>query len=116
MPNSIRTPRSGTTATSRRIAQAVDDERWQKYRVSMKGRTTTEKLDMLQLYWETEPHKSDPNDPSKMHDGIDMDCDVCIRLDNYLKALCRGGQLYPGESLETALATRPVFDLLVKRN
>lgn len=116
MTNSIRTPRSGNNANSRRIAQAVDDEEWQEYRVSMKGKSTDEKLHILQKYWLTEPHKSNPSDPSRMHDDINLDCDVCIRVDNYIKALCRGGQLYSGESLETALLARPFFNLRIKRN
>lgn len=119
LPNSIRTPRVGTSVTSRRIAQAVDDEDWQKFRLSMKGKSTEQKLEMLEQYYTdaeatvfartllgisaSRRHADDPNDPRCMHSGVDMDCDVCVRLDNYIKALCRGGQLYPGESLETVL-------------
>ena len=51
MANSIRTPRQGTSETSRRIAQAVDDEEWQEFRVSMKGKSTTDKLRMLKAYY-----------------------------------------------------------------
>jgi len=96
MTNSIRTPRLGTNATSRRIAQAVDNEEWQKFRVSMKGHTTQTKLDMLCWYVNEEGEHN--------HDGDHFDtaaCDVCIRVDNYIKALCRGGQLWPNETLQT---------------
>jgi hypothetical protein len=35
--------------------------------------------------------------------SVDLNCDICIRVDNYLKALARGGQLESGVSLEKAL-------------
>jgi len=93
--NTIRTPRLGTNATSRRIAEAVDDEDWQRFRVSMKGTTTETKLSMLKKYW------WDHHTKAGMQDCGNKDCDVCIRVDNYIKALCRGGQLHPGEDLYT---------------
>lgn len=93
MTNSIRTPRKGVTASSRRIAEAVDDQDWQTFRLSMKGKSTKDKLVMLQDYWNTAE-----SDKVRVKWG-----DVDIRVDNYIKALCRGGQLHPGESLETAL-------------
>lgn len=111
MTNSIRTPKQGVTASSRRIAQAVDDEEWQKFRVSLKGQSTANKLHKLEEYYEygdsrTHEHNEFVN--------VDMDCDFCIRVDNYIKALCRGGQLYGGESLQTALASN--WHLRIKRN
>lgn len=99
MANSIRTPKQGVTVTSQRIARAVDNEEWQKFRISLKGRSTMDKLGMLRAYWAS-------NAPAQMVLGnidIDMNDDVCIRIDNYIKALCRGGQLHPGESLQSAL-------------
>jgi len=78
MTNSYRNPKPGTNATSRRIAKAVDDEEWQKFRVSLKGQSTTTKLRRLKRYYE---------------DGIG-EADVEIRVDNYLKALARGGQIH----------------------
>jgi len=96
--NSIRTPLQGTNATSRRIAQAVDDEDWQEFRVSMKGKSTEQKLRMLKKY-DYEVHGGE-----NAFSALDVvNCDYCIRVDNYIKALCRGGQLYPGESLETVI-------------
>lgn len=98
MANSIRTPRQGVTTGSRRIAQAVDDEDWQEFRVSMKGKSTEVKIGMLQRY-DFEMHGGE-----NVFSALDIvDCDYCIRVDNYIKALCRGGQLYPGESLETII-------------
>ena len=80
--NTIRTPRQGTNETSRRIARAVDNEEWQKFRISLKGKSTREKMYRLFMYH---------------HDTNDED--INIRVDNYIKALCRGGLLYPGCSL-----------------
>lgn len=101
MANSIRTPKLGTTVMSRRIAQAVDNEMWQMFRISLKGKTTEAKLAKLKSYYFSHSHKLD-HDLGK--DRIDInDCDICIRVDNYIKALCRGGQLKPKESLRTAL-------------
>jgi hypothetical protein len=105
MANSIRTPRQGTTPGSRRIAQAVDDEEWQKFRLSLKGISTRDKLNNLCEYWNQEAH-NDKADPDT------VDCDVCIRVDNYIKALCRGGQLHPGESLRSALIVD--WNLIIK--
>jgi len=95
MANSIRTPRQGVTANSRRIAEAVDDEEWQEFRLSLKGKSTGVKLSMLQAYFTA-------NAPLQMAAGTmppDMNDDVCIRVDNYIKALCRGGQLQAGIGL-----------------
>lgn len=96
MANNIRTPRVGLTETSRRIATAVDDEDWQLFRVSMKGKSTAKKLDMLKGYWR------DNGGTQSTHNEDSWK--INVRVDNYIKALCRGGQLGAGESLETALA------------
>jgi hypothetical protein len=95
MVNNIRTPRPGTTVASRRIAAAVDDEGWQKFRLSMKGKSTATKLDMLKKYW------TDNGGTRTTHN--DDSWKINVRVDNYIKALCRGGQLTPGQSLETVL-------------
>lgn len=87
MPNSIRTPKQGNNATSRRIAEAVDNEAWQRFRLSLKGRSTADKLEMLRDYSD---HWNDRVDVSDRQ--ID---DVNIRVENYLKALARGGQIEP---------------------
>jgi len=112
MANSIRTPRQGKTLTSRRIAQAVDNEEWQEFRVSLKGKSTAEKLTHLKRYWNNNVHGHviKVSAPVSQYEH----CDYCIRVDNYIKALCRGGQLYPGESLLTALAAS--WNLDIKHN
>lgn len=70
-----------------KVLAAVKDPDWQQFRVALKGMPTQEKLDQLLLYWTFS----------------DRDEAAAIRVDNYLKALCRGGQLYSGESFETFL-------------
>lgn len=90
MPNSIRTPKQGVSEASRRIAQAVDDEEWQKFRLSLKGLSTKEKVQKLRGYYEA---------PAETVGATDDD--VYIRVDNYIKALCRGGLLFPGCDLKT---------------
>lgn len=87
--------KKGLTVASRRIAEAVDNEDWQKYRLSLKGLSTRGKLDKLRSYQEQAPAEC-PGD---------LTCDYCIRVDNYIKALCRGGQLWPGESLRSMIAS-----------
>lgn len=90
---------------SKRIAKAVDNEGWQEFRVSMKGKSTQEKVYMLKKYYEQEGHVR------KVEEWIN--CDICVRVDNYIKALCRGGLLYSGESLHVALETQ--WELAIKK-
>lgn len=87
MTNSIRTPRQGKSASSRRIAQAVDNEEWQEFRQELKGCHTNFKLYKLTMYF------TGWQGPEHSHTADDSDCDVCIRVNNYLKALARGGQI-----------------------
>lgn len=102
-----RVPSKGVTVGSKRIAQAVDDEEWQRFRHSLKGTTTVHKLRKLEEYFCNFEHGHDAMGQaffkSQGKDCLDGNCDVCIRVDNYIKALCRGGQLYAGESLHSAI-------------
>jgi hypothetical protein len=59
----------------------------------MKGKTLERKIVMLHEYWLLGSHTHSPN-------GW-LSCKVCLRVDNYIKALCRGGQLRAKESLKT---------------
>lgn len=77
MPNSIRTPRPGSP---QHIREAVDNEGWQLFRVSLKGRTTDDKLARLAEYLITGERSEEASA-------------VQVRVDNYLKALARGGQI-----------------------
>lgn len=111
MSNTIRTPKEGITEGSRRIAQAVDDEAWQRFRVSMKGQSTLKKLNMLRRYY----YSHDGGASSfgmTLSEKIEQ-ANVRIRVDNYLKALCRGGQLHPGVTLETFINLQN-FDKVIK--
>jgi len=80
-------------ATREQIKSAVSDDEWQEFRKSLKGLSTYKKLDALQSYFDNfnVGHKK-----HKFGYRVNTDsCDVCIRVDNYLKALMRGGQLVP---------------------
>lgn len=119
MSNSIRTPKQGRTEHSRRIAAAVDDEDWQKFRIALKGLSTDDKLSELEVYWDAGWAFT----PGVGHDTLvcrnDVEarhnCDACIRVDNYLKALARGGQLPPGVSLDYALNLGDITLLPVRK-
>jgi hypothetical protein len=96
------------TTHMERIIKAIDDPEWQKFRISLKGQDTLVKLRRLREYyfnaghygsWSGEIH----SDSSLVSDN----CDICIRMDNYLKALARGGQLYPRINLEKFMNAGP---------
>jgi len=67
--------------TATEINNAVQNEGWQRYRRSMKGLATSNKLDCLNGYL-----------GRREHDGI---CERVhyVRVANYINALLRGGQL-----------------------
>jgi hypothetical protein len=60
------------------ILRCVDDAAWQKFRLSLKGLSTNEKLKKLRSY--------KANNSGRC---------VTVRVENYLNALRRGGQLPP---------------------
>jgi len=98
-----------TTSTNRdRIAQAINDEEWQEFRKSLKGQSTHQKVALLECYW-IDKHKD-----GVVKDTHD-DCAVCIRVDNYIKALCRGGQLVTGVNLNYALDHDFIIDTVIKK-
>ena len=86
-----------TSSYQRAVAVAVDDPEWQRFRLSLKGLPTQEKLQALQVYYE-EYSYAETN-------SVDWSIlvDRRVQVDNYIKALCRGGQLYPGESLQSMI-------------
>ncbi len=98
-----------------RITEAVNNEKWQKFRRALKGSATSYKLERLLLYYNQGLYHF------KLNQACDCGIEVTeaewenykIRIDNYIKALCRGGQLYPGESLQTALDNN--WNLKIKR-
>lgn len=83
-------------ATKEQIARAIQHPGWQDFRKSLKGLPTKAKLKKLRAYW-TEEHENYKDMPPA------QDCDVCICVDNYLKALARGGQLRSGVSIDLAM-------------
>ena len=95
-------------STKEEIRRAVDQQEWQIFRIRLKGKPTRTKLELLREYF-------DEKVSGDCLDGTDSYDDVCIRVDNYIKALCRGGQLHAGESLETALSAQPRFALQIRK-
>jgi hypothetical protein len=91
-----------------RVYEAVKDEKWQTFRKSLKGLPTQDKLDRLRDYWE------DNHDHPAARYSLDLDCNLCLQVDNYIKALCRGGQLYPRQDIGTAFDRD--WQLDIKRN
>lgn len=69
-------PHSVSSMSIAEILQAVKDPDWQTFRLSLKGLSTADKLKRLETYRNT-------------HEGrVDE-----VRVDNYINALLRGGQL-----------------------
>lgn len=66
------------------VYEAPDHESWQKFRCSLKGQSTRMKLARLHLY--LEKCKADASSIAEMRLAQ-------VRVDNYLGALIRGGQL-----------------------
>lgn len=61
-----------------------DAREWQKFRVALKGLTTEAKLAALEIYWEIHVQHSNSISISRINH---------CRVDNYIGALIRGGQL-----------------------
>lgn len=68
------------------VYEASDHEEWQLFRVSLKGLTTYEKLYCLDRYLEQVNFNGDEADQRQAQK------EKC-RIDNYIGALVRGGQL-----------------------
>jgi hypothetical protein len=94
------------TTYAERVREAVDDEEWQKFRRSLKGIDTQSKLNNLRDWYNDRPHTHKTEtfaSGGSLTYGRDT-CAPCIQLDNYLKALARGGQLHSGVNLINTLA------------
>jgi hypothetical protein len=74
--------------TQGEIRVAVADEYWQSFRKSLKGTSTETKLEKLREYLEEQFGTRKKK----------------VQVDNYIKALCRGGQLPRGTSLDVLIA------------
>lgn len=68
----------------------VDNAEWQKFRLSLKGLNTCDKLELL-IIWFEERQKLAQTDSSR--DYTDTLLAVEVQVGNYLGALRRGGQL-----------------------
>jgi hypothetical protein len=76
------------------VYKAVDAARWQLFRVALKGLSTRQKLRMMYVRWEM--FDCDCVDYGMVRGKI-YDADISavewVRLNNYIGALRRGGQL-----------------------
>lgn len=75
-------PHPVTSLLVSEIAEAVSDPKWQKFRRSLKGKSTSDKLSELNWYRSTHMG-ADATLPRKYQ----------VQIDNYINALKRGGQL-----------------------
>lgn len=72
------------------VYEAPDHDDWQLFRVSLKGLSTAEKLYMLKEYYKWQLARTAPG---QMNGEMRQMSVVQCRIDNYLGALRRGGQL-----------------------
>lgn len=83
----MRTWRRSVSALSREeISRAVNNDAWQRFRLSLKGLSTRDKLYHLEGYL------------SRREKEDRLTRDDVVRVDNYINALLRGGQLVHAES------------------
>jgi hypothetical protein len=87
-----------------RVLEAVQDEEWQQFRKSLKGMDTASKLNNLRDWYNDRPHTHVTQEfPGGTATHGRPECKPCVQIDNYLKALARGGQLYRGVNLIDAI-------------
>lgn len=70
------------------VYEAAGAEDWQKFRVSLKGLTTREKIYALGWYWDTHIAPG-----AGAYKSVNEWSHQVMRINNYLGALKRGGQL-----------------------
>lgn len=71
-----------TPLTKDEIMEAVKDDAWQRFRLSLKGISTSDKLRKLSGYLQLQYYKYGKVPRVEQ-----------VRVDNYINALLRGGQL-----------------------
>lgn len=71
------------------VYESPTAENWQRFRVSLQGLSTSQKLYCLMAYWEVHVAKS----LERMGAHPDLTIVELVRINNYLGALKRGGQL-----------------------
>jgi hypothetical protein len=67
------------------IHSSINNDGWQRFRLTLKGLSTEDKLDNLEGYCQR-----------REKDGNRMSAVEKCRVDNYINALLRGGQLVRG--------------------
>lgn len=72
------------------VFRAIDNEEWQKVRLSMKGVSLTKKYEILSLYLKKSVEAFESGDIN-----INEMRRVEIRITNYVTALSRGGLIEP---------------------
>jgi hypothetical protein len=86
------------------VLSAVRDPEWQIFRKSLKGMDTASKLNNLRDWYNDRPHT---HNTQRLPGGTVTHgretCKPCVQLDNYLKALARGGQLPGGVNVVDAV-------------
>ena len=86
-----------------RVKTAVADPKWQEFRKGLKGLSTQDKLTDLRQYFERTRKQWLGNYTGSRTSDYSKYLDASVQVDNYIKSLCRGGQLHPGESLQTII-------------
>lgn len=77
-------PHELRSITRAEIDEAVKDSYWQRFRLSLKGKSTGRKLYELQGYW---------NVAQSSWVDLEERAEMEVQVINYLNALKRGGQL-----------------------
>jgi hypothetical protein len=95
-------------ATRTQIRIALENPDWVQFRELLKGKSTKDKLDLLHEHmydWQYFGHSYLDGQEAwsqHVHDKTTgpKPCMLCIRVDQYLKGLVRGGQLKTGTTLQ----------------
>jgi hypothetical protein len=95
-----------------RVLEAVKDEEWQRFRRTLKSTPTEDKLNNLREWWKDRHPKEVLLFPD-LHVAEWTSCTTCVQVDNYLKALARGGQLEHGVNVREAVLW--AFNLKVRK-
>jgi hypothetical protein len=99
---------------SKAIAEAVSNDSWQRFRVSLKGKATGAKLTELAFYYEDATRKIREKyiagELTESEEEVQL-AHAYARVDNYLKSLARGGFLHPGVDLKSALEAQWRIDI-----
>lgn len=75
----------------------VENAEWQKVRLSLKGKDTVEKIEVLEAYWDKQMQEAETLIAASSFEvrrrGYALEWATEVQVGNYLGALRRGGQL-----------------------